>query len=55
MRTLQITYDLKSFWQGAYDHVKKEMKGRYPKHFWPDDPQQASPTRGTKKNAMLLR
>ena len=49
MRTLQITSDLKSFWQGAYEHVKKEMKGRYPKHFWPDDPQQAPPTRKTKK------
>jgi ATP-dependent helicase HrpB len=49
MRTLQITSDLKSFWQGAYTHVKKEMKGRYPKHFWPDDPLQASPTQKTKK------
>jgi ATP-dependent RNA helicase HrpB len=50
MRTLQITSDLKSFWQGAYEHVKKEMKGRYPKHFWPDDPQNAPPTRRTKKH-----
>ncbi len=50
MRTLQITSDLASFWGGAYEHVKKEMKGRYPKHFWPDDPQNAPSTRGTKKN-----
>ena len=37
-RPLALTSDLKSFWQGSYQDVKKEMKGRYPKHFWPDNP-----------------
>jgi ATP-dependent helicase HrpB len=49
---LQKTSDLASFWQNAYQDVKKEMKGRYPKHYWPDDPLQAMPTNKTKK-AML--
>ncbi|AQT64896.1 ATP-dependent helicase HrpB [Serratia marcescens] len=48
-RPLQITGDLAAFWQGAYREVQKEMKGRYPKHIWPDDPATAVPTRRTKK------
>ncbi|KKF37504.1 ATP-dependent helicase HrpB [Erwinia tracheiphila] len=48
-RPLQITRDLSGFWQGAYSEVQKEMKGRYPKHHWPDNPASALPTSRTKK------
>ena len=41
--------DIVGFWQGSYKEVQKEMKGRYPKHFWPDDPANATPTTKTKK------
>lgn len=43
-RPMQITQDLRGFWEGAYHEVKKELRGRYPKHHWPDDPRQAQPT-----------
>jgi ATP-dependent helicase HrpB len=43
-RPMQITRDLRGFWEGSYHEVKKELKGRYPKHHWPDDPLQAQPT-----------
>ncbi len=43
-RPVQVTQDLVSFWKTSYQEVKKELKGRYPKHFWPDDPLQAEPT-----------
>lgn len=50
-RPLQITADLAAFWQGAYREVQKEMKGRYPKHLWPDDPANTLPTSNTKKHS----
>ncbi len=50
---LQITRDLASFWQQSWHDVKKEMKGRYPKHYWPDDPAHALPTTKTKKAMQL--
>jgi len=50
-RPVQITYDLKGFWDNGYRQVKKELKGRYPKHPWPDNPWNAPPTRKTKGRA----
>ncbi len=47
-RPIQVTKDLGGFWNGSYEQVKKEMKGRYPKHYWPDDPLQATPTNRAK-------
>ncbi len=47
-RPVQITQDLKGFWNDAYQKVKKDLKGRYPKHPWPDDPWNAVPTHRTK-------
>lgn len=48
-RPLQITQDLAGFWRTSYHEVKKDMKGRYPKHPWPDDPLQAIATRKVKR------
>ena len=48
-RPMQTTTDLANFWATTYDEVKKELKGRYPKHPWPDDPLQAPAQRGVKK------
>ncbi|WP_429748244.1 ATP-dependent helicase HrpB [Vibrio minamisatsumaniensis] len=48
-RPLQITQDLAGFWAGAYKEVQKEMKGRYPKHPWPDDPANHVATTKTKQ------
>jgi ATP-dependent RNA helicase HrpB len=48
-RPLQVTQDLAGFWRSSYQEVKREMKGRYPKHPWPDDPLQAPATAHTKR------
>jgi ATP-dependent helicase HrpB len=50
-RPIQVTQDLRGFWERTYAEVKKELKGRYPKHPWPDDPWNASPTARTKKRS----
>jgi ATP-dependent helicase HrpB len=48
-RPIQVTRDLRGFWNSTYQEVKKELKGRYPKHPWPDDPWNAPPAKGTMK------
>ena len=47
-RPIQVTQDLRGFWERTYGEVKRELKGRYPKHPWPDDPWSATPTRRAK-------
>lgn len=47
-KPVQITGDLNSFWNNAYFEVKKELKARYPKHYWPENPLEAEPLRGVK-------
>ena len=48
-RPVQVTQDLRSFWRGAYVAVRRELKIRYPKHSWPEDPLTATAVRGVKK------
>ena len=48
-KPVQLTSDLRSFWEGTYYEVRKELKRRYPKHAWPDDPLAADPVRGVRK------
>ena len=48
-RPVQITDDLESFWKRTYPEVRKVLRGRYPKHPWPDDPLTATPTSRAKR------
>jgi ATP-dependent helicase HrpB len=48
-RPIQVTRDLVSFWTNTYAEVKRDLKGRYPKHYWPDDPLIAEPTARAKR------
>jgi len=48
-RPVQVTRDLASFWRGAYAEVRKDLRGRYPKHHWPENPLEATPTRGPRR------
>lgn len=45
-RPMQITRDLSGFWRGSYAEVRKDMRGRYPRHYWPENPLEAEPVRG---------
>lgn len=51
-RPVQVTRDLASFWRAGYFEVRKDLKGRYPRHPWPDDPLVAPPTRRVKPRGM---
>lgn len=48
-KPVQLTSDLRSFWEGTYFEVRKELRRRYPKHAWPDNPLEAAPVRGVKR------
>ena len=48
-RPVQVTRDLAGFWRGSYAEVRKDMRGRYPKHDWPEDPLTAVPSRGARR------
>ncbi|MFA6138073.1 MAG: ATP-dependent helicase HrpB [Sulfurimonas sp.] len=54
MTPMQITYDLKSFWENSYSEVRKEIRGKYKRHYWPENPFEAVATNKTKKHMMHL-
>jgi ATP-dependent helicase HrpB len=49
-RPIQVTQDLVTFWSGSYQAVQKDMKSRYPRHYWPDDPVNAKATNKMKRH-----
>ncbi|HLX11760.1 MAG TPA: ATP-dependent helicase C-terminal domain-containing protein, partial [Bacteroidota bacterium] len=48
-RPIAVTQDLPSFWKNGYFDARKDMRGKYPKHYWPENPLEAEPTRRVKK------
>ena len=50
-RPIQLTHDLPGFWRGSWSDVRKEMRGRYPKHVWPENPAASTPTTRAKPRA----
>ena len=52
MKPIQITYDMSSFWKNSYAEVRKELRGKYKRHYWPEDPYEAIATKKTKKHMM---
>jgi len=52
MKPIQITYDLSSFWKNGYSEVRKELRGKYKRHYWPENPYEAVATKKTKKHMM---
>jgi ATP-dependent helicase HrpB len=48
-RPVQVTRDLAGFWRGSYADVRKDMRGRYPRHYWPENPLEAEPVRGVRR------
>ncbi len=54
LQEIQITYDLKSFWDNSYAEVRKELRGKYKRHYWPENPYEAVATSRTKKRMFII-
>jgi len=52
MQPIQITYDISSFWKNSYAEVRKDLRGKYKRHYWPENPYEAVATKKTKKHMM---